>query len=188
MERRWILGGLLIGTGIGLAAVATRRPKLRADTRLLLIGDSLAAGLHQHMRQLAGEEGIAYEGRGVVGSRMDQWVKDPWLPQHLASFQPTMILVSLGTNDAALGPNAVARQADDFYRLYAMLLDSGADVMWIGPPTLPFPDAGIPDMIRNEVRYYFESEDLDIPRAPDHLHPTAAGYAGWAGAIWRWLT
>jgi lysophospholipase L1-like esterase len=187
-DRRWILGGLLIGTGVGLAALATRRPKLRDDTRLLLIGDSLAVGLDSHMRQMAVEEGIAYEGRGISGSRIDQWADDPWLDQTLRDFQPTMVLVSLGTNDEALGPGAVDRQAHDFIALYDKLLSSGADVMWIGPPDLPFESAGIADMIRDNVRYYFESEDYDIPRGPDDLHPTAAGYAGWAGAIWRWLT
>ncbi len=36
--------------------------------------------------------------------------------------------------------------------------------------------------------FYFHSEKLEMPRGPDNLHPTARGYAGWAGAIWHWLS
>jgi lysophospholipase L1-like esterase len=189
MDRRWLLGGLLIGTGIGLAALATRRPKITGATRLLLFGDSLAVGLDPHMRQLAAEVGVeAYTGRGVVGSRIDQWDDSAWLDETLASFQPTLILVSLGTNDEATSPGAVERQEPHLTALLDKLHASGAEIVWIGPPSLPFPRQGVADMIRASVPYYFDSEQLDIPRSPDHLHPNAAGYAGWAGAIWRWLT
>lgn len=193
MDKRWLLGGLLIAGGIGLAAAATRRPKVTDRSRVLVFGDSLAVGLNPQLKQLANETGVeAYAGKGVVGSRLDQWAKDNWLDgwldQQLADFHPTLILVSLGTNDEDLGAGAATRQAPYLEKLLDKLAASGADVVWIGPPTLPFPRQGVADMIRKDVPYYFESEWLDIPRGPDDLHPTAAGYAGWAGSIWQWLT
>jgi lysophospholipase L1-like esterase len=189
VHRRWLLGGLLIVGGVGLVAVATRRPKVTEKTRLLLIGDSLAVGLNTHMREMATDEGLdAYAGKGIVGSRIDQWAHDPWLDEELVAFLPNLILVSLGTNDEALGPGADAHQAAALETLMEKLRATGAEIVWIGPPSLPFPRAGVSDMIRNEAPYYFASETLDIPRGPDGLHPTAAGYAGWAGAIWRWLS
>jgi lysophospholipase L1-like esterase len=193
VDKRWLLGGILIGAGIGLVAVATRRPKLSANSRVLLFGDSLAVGLNPQFKQLADEAGVAaYTGKGVVGSRINQWSQDSWLDgwldETLASFQPNLILVSLGTNDEATSPGAVDREAPNFAALLDKLHATGAEIVWIGHPTLPFPTQGISDMIRANVPYYFESEKLDIPRSPDHLHPNAAGYAGWAGAIWRWLT
>jgi lysophospholipase L1-like esterase len=44
-------------------------------------------------------------------------------------------------------------------------------------------------MLKAEIpsRDYFPSDQLAIPRGPDGIHPTARGYAGWAGAIWQWL-
>jgi lysophospholipase L1-like esterase len=174
---------------VGLVAAATRRPKITDKTRLLLIGDSMAVGLNTHMRELAADEGVAaYDGKGIVGTRIDQWAHDGWLDDELATFQPTLILVSLGTNDEAMGPGAAEHQAPALEELLGKLRDSGAEIVWIGPPALPFARQGVSDMARSEAPYYFASETLDIPRGPDGLHPTAAGYAGWAGAIWRWLS
>lgn len=189
MQRRWLLGGILIVGGVGLLRSATARPRVGPTTRLLVIGDSLAVGLQPHLRQLSEEAGVAdYSARGLVGSRLDQWARDPWLAAELVRFRPTLVLVSLGTNDAAIGPDAAERQQDALVELVGKLRESGADIAWVGPPTLPFPDGGIPDLIRGQVKAYFPSEDYEIPRAPDELHPTASGYAGWAGAIWQWLT
>lgn len=187
-DRRWLFGGLLLAGSVGLAAAATRRRLLREETRLLLIGDSLAQGLLPHMRTLAGEEGIsAFDGRGIVGSRIDQWSRSAWLDEALGTFQPTLVLISLGTNDEATSPGAVEREADDLALLISKVEATGAAVAWIGPPALPFPRQGVSDLIRQSVRYYFPSEELEIPRAPDGLHPNVSGYAGWAGAIWSWL-
>ena len=189
MDKRWLLGGLLIVGGVGLVAAATRRPKVGDKSRVLLFGDSMAVGLDPHMRSLATEAGVEdYAGHGIVGTRLDEWASSDWLTSELESFQPTLILVSLGTNDEKLGPGAADRQAPYFDALLEKLLATGADLVWIGPPELPFPRAGVSDMIRQKVPYYFASETLDIPRGPDSLHPNAAGYAGWAGAIWRWLS
>jgi lysophospholipase L1-like esterase len=189
VDRRWLLGGLLIVGGVGLVAAATRRPKVSEKSRVLVIGDSMAVGLIPHIRELADETGVeAFDGNGIVGTRIDQWAVDPWLDQELESFAPTLILVSLGTNDEAMGPGAADRQAGPLEELLAKLHDTGADIVWIGPPSLPFPRQGVADMIRHDVPYYFASENLDIPRGPDNLHPNAVGYAGWAGELWRWLS
>lgn len=158
------------------------------ETRLLFIGDSMAQGLAPHVENLAHDEGIAaFAARGIVGTRLDQWAKDPWLDAELQSFSPTLVLVSLGTNDEAMGAGAADRQSSAFEALLAKISASGAEVAWVGPPSLPFPRHGVSDMIRARVPHYFASESLDIPRAPDGLHPNVSGYAGWAGAIWQWL-
>lgn len=191
VDRRWLYGGLLLGAGIGVARIITLHPHVRDSTRLLLLGDSLAVGLSPHVRDLATEIGVPYLGAGVVGSRIDQWLTSRWLTDSLREFEPTLALVILGTNDAfsslsveALGENQ-----------RALLAKLGAvEVVWIGAPTLPeryggrAPHVELLDTIREGAPYYYPSHELDIPRGPDGLHPTARGYAGWAGAIWDWLT
>lgn len=189
VDRRWLLGGLLIAGGVGLVAAATRRPKLSEKSRVLLIGDSMAVGLDPHMRELAEESGIeAYASRAIVGTRIDQWAASAALDKELESFQPTLILVSLGTNDEALGEGAADRQELYLDELLEKLQATGAEVVWILPPALPFPTHGVTELIREKAPFYFTSDRLDIPRSPDGLHPNAAGYAGWSGAIWRWLS
>jgi len=189
VDRRWLLGGLLIAGGVGLVAAATRRPKVSEKSRVLLIGDSMAVGLNPHMRELAIEAGVdGYFGRGVSGSRIDQWAASAELDKDLEDFHPTLILVALGTNDEALGEGAADRQELYLEELLEKLYATGADVVWIGPPSLPFVRHGVSDLIRDKSPFYFESESLDIPRGPDRLHPSAAGYAGWSGAVWRWLS
>jgi len=180
--------------GVGVIRVITAHPKLRADSRILLIGDSLAQGLNPQLKALARDERVTYEGRGISGSRIDQWAKNPWLDQTLASYQPTLILVSLGTNDAYMQGDVWERQRPALERLLDKLEASGAEVVWITPPTLPVVhngmrvDAGFLDTLSREAPNVFDSTALNIPRGPDGLHPNVAGLAGWAGALWAWLS
>lgn len=190
MDRRWVYGGIVVAAGVGLVKLLGRGPKVDADTRLMLMGDSLAVGMTVPFRSLAAEQRIPFQSLAVSGSRIDQWAHSKKLQRALASFRPTLVLVSLGTNDEYLRGDAVARQRPYFEDLLKMLRDSGAEIAWIGPPTLPKPASnGITPMLEAAIpsSHYFHSEQLALPRGPDKLHPTTRGYAGWAGAIWQWL-
>jgi lysophospholipase L1-like esterase len=191
-NRRWIYLGLGLAAGYGLVRLIWA-PRLRpGETRLLLIGDSLAVGLAPYLRDLSGRERIAFASLAKVGTRIDQWAASSDLQNLLASFRPNMILVSLGTNDEYLqGADAVERQRAALRRLVVLLMKASPQfIIWIGPPTLPKATNGIVPMLKAEIpsRDYFPSEQLVIPRGPDGIHPTARGYAGWAGAIWHWLS
>jgi lysophospholipase L1-like esterase len=192
VDRRWIFGGLLIAGGVGVVRAVTAHPRLHRDTRLLFFGDSLAQGLSPHLRDLATETGVPYVGTGVVGSRIDQWTSSQWLGEQLVTLQPTLVLVALGTNDAysRLSPEAVAASAE----LLLSRIPESAEVVWVGVPALPAkygansPSQEVLEAIVEVAPSYFPSHGLEIPRGPDGLHPSAAGYAGWAGAIWDWLS
>lgn len=193
MDRRWLLGGVLLAGGFGFIRALTYRPKLESDSRLLLIGDSLAQGLLQYFRGFASDAGLAYVGIGLPGTRVDQWLLSERLSQKLAEFKPTLVLVSLGTNDAYsnISPAAVKKNTE---ALVEKIKSSGAQVIWIGAPAMPETYDGRPlheetlQAIKSVAPYYFPSEEYVIPRGPDSLHPSVQGYAGWAGAIWQWLT
>ena len=201
MDRRWLLGGLLIAGGVGVARAVTRRPKFDEDSRVLLIGDSLAVGMRPHFQSLAAEAGIPFEARAVGGTRVDQWIDSNRLLEILRTFQPTHVLISLGTNDAYTP--LVAHDVEEHAReLVDIIQEAGAHPIWIGAPDLPTPipcsvpcPGGMFDLradtleaIEDAAPYYFDSTDYEIPRSPDRIHPTAAGYAGWAGVVWNWLT
>lgn len=209
MDRRWLLGGLLLAGGIGLVAAVRRRPKLTEHSRLLMFGDSMAQGLDPHMKALAKESGIPYFAAAVPGTRIDQWAASQKLDQYLAEFQPTLTLVALGTNDAYLPGDVWQKQAPHLQTLLEKLRTfsnanvndaagphyaAGTEIIWIGPPPLPATHLGMSlntdflEALAKAVPHYFPSDELDIPRGPDGLHPSAAGFAGWAGRIWASLT
>lgn len=188
-KRLWIWTGLVLVAGVGLAVSASAAPPpksvLAPGTRLLLIGDSLAVGLATPLGQIAQESGVTLKTDARSGTRIDQWANQPWLASVVASFRPTVILVSLGTNDMKLADPATT-QKPFLIRLAALLRGTGARVVWIAPPTMPFPDKGVQALIRTSGFPVFGSEALTIPRTSDGIHPTAAGYAGFAGSVWRW--
>lgn len=195
MNKAVAIGAALLGLGIlGLASKASPlkgglMPTTPArPARLLLVGDSLAVGLRAPLAALAASAGVPFEGHGVVSTRIDQWATDAKLDQYLATFKPTHVLVSLGTNDEKVGTGWAAKEAPKLHALLDKIAKSGAEVLWIGPPTLPFTRVGVSDMVRGLVPKYFPSELLQIERSPDQLHPTAAGYSSWAAQIWKWVT
>lgn len=194
----WIYSGLAVAAGVGLVVAATPsspgpqpgspppppKPRLGPGSRLLLVGDSFAQGLAPPLGELSKGLGVAFRADGRLGTRIAQWAAQPWLGADL-SWAPTMVLVSLGTNDMKLPQPAVEQAA--LGQLAARLKSSAARVVWLNPPTMPFPDRGVRQMIAKTGLEVFHSEALPLPRGPDGIHPTVSGYAGWAGALWRWV-
>lgn len=185
--------GLGVVAGVGLLrALWPARPRVvSGQTRLLLVGDSLAVGLGPPLRALSKDQSVAFEQLAKESTRIDQWAGSQKLTEKLQVFKPTLVLVSLGTNDEYMTGDAAKRQAPFLEQLLQKLGAAGAEVGWIGPPQLPKPASnGITALLQARIQasHYFHSEALQIPRGPDRLHPTLKGYAGWAGMIWQWLS
>jgi len=204
-SKQWLYAGLLLVAGLGMVRLVNG-PRVKKGMRVLLIGDSLAVGMAPYFATLAKEAGVTFKAMATIGTRIDQWASNADLKKLLETFQPELVLVSLGTNDSFMqGKDVVTKQQAQLEKLYALLTQwprskdygLGPDhVVWIGPPALPKPpNPGISKMIQDAAGgtlsprfFYFHSEKLNMPRGPDNLHPTARGYAGWAGAIWHWLS
>jgi len=202
-SRQWVYAGLVLMAGIGMVRLLSGA-RIRKGMRALLIGDSLAVGMAPFFSVLAKEAGVDFKALATVGTRIDQWASSAELKQLLGTFQPQLILVSLGTNDSFMqGGDVVQKQQAQLEKLLAILTQwpraggiGPEHIVWIGPPVLPNPpNLGIAKMIQDNAgsalspHYsYFHSERLQLPRGPDKLHPTARGYAGWAGAVWHWLS
>lgn len=179
--------------GVGAIKLLTSRPKLSENSRVLIIGDSLARGMTPHFKNMAEEAEIPLLSIAVNGTRVDQWADSPELAAALIEFDPSHVFVSLGTNDAYSNKDPV-EVAEEVQALVELIEETEAHVIWIGVPTLPPISNGSPlhedilDAIQATAPNYYDSTELTIPRAPDLIHPTVSGYAGWAGAIWNWLT
>lgn len=209
-SRAWIYVGLGAAalTAVGLVELLSG-PTLRPGDRVMLIGDSLAVGLATPLGALAKDKGLAFLALGTVGTRIDQWAQSQPLKDALASFQPTVVLISLGTNDAYMlsPPDVGVRQAP---YMDALLTTIGSGwvhtddyglgpraIVWIAPPTLPpaaISLAPVRALIADQSTLLhkrvsiFPSDRLSLARGPDGIHPVVSAYAAWAGAIWQWLT
>ncbi len=195
----WILGGLAVAAGVGLVVVSrstasvlpgappppkqvTSKKRIFPGARILLVGDSLAVGLGVPMTKMASDFGASLSKGGIVGTTISDWDKSVMTQ---SDPPPTLVLLSIGTNDMKMSSPAGEKQ--HLTSLLSKLGSGGADVVIIGPPTMPFPDRGVREMLASSGASIFPSEALSIPRGPDGIHPTAKGYSGWAGAIWSWL-
>lgn len=214
-NRAWIYVGLGAATltAVGLVELLGS-PTLRPGDRLMLVGDSLAVGLTAPLGALCQDNGIPFQAIAIVGTRIDQWAQSQPLTDALAAFQPTIVLISLGTNDAYMQPSPGqdigARQAPYMDQLlskieqYVHTTDYGLGpraIVWISPPTLPPAAVSLPSVMNlieseHQIAFpkikprvaFFPTQSLDLPRGPDGIHPVARGYALWAGKIWQWLT
>jgi len=202
--KAWIYAGLVLAGGVGAAAAVSSigRPLLKKGDRILFVGDSLSVGLNRPIKALAQEAGYEYAHIGKVGSFTSLWANESaeggQFTTLLRTFKPTLVLVSLGTNDEWIPKNNPSKQVLSLQkphvdRLVAKIQSLGARIAWIGPPQhnyVPAPDfrAYIQKLVGKGS--YFHSERYTIPRQPppDNVpHPTVRGYALWAGVIWRWL-
>ena len=162
-----------------------------SSARVLLIGDSLVGdapsnGLQKRMAELATACGTPFHARGVVGSHVTQWASDSWLLPELEQSTPTVVLISMGTNDFQRTDPANVQAG--VTKLASKVRAYGARLLWICPPVMPLADKiGVRDMWKAEVGTdWYPSELLTIPRAGDGIHPTPAGYKQFAEAIWPW--
>ena len=198
ITKAWIYGGIIVGAGIGIARILERGALVKRGGRLMLVGDSLSVGLAPPLKAVAVESGVSFVHVGETGTRIDQWssnstVQGIKLNQTLASFAPTLILVSLGTNDEYLKKygtaDVLAKQKPYIDALMVKLKATGAEVAWIGPPTNAYQSPELRAYLASVVgkSRYFPSEKYTLPRQQDGLHPTVAGYAGWTGLIWQWV-
>ncbi len=156
-------------------------PRLQARGRLLLTGAPVGTGLIPALRALAADQKIAFEAslplvpQGVPSPPTEVWASRPELPRVLGSFRPTVLAIVL--DPPAADPAARARQVRAHQQLLTLGQQASAAVAWIGSPFTTALD-----------RSCFPTNALQLSRGPDGVSLTVAGYAGWAGAFWQWLS
>lgn len=173
---RWkhVAVGSVLGA-VAAVGVLLLRNSSDPPTRVALIGDSYAVGLGPELKKLL----PSFEYEGFEGTNSAQWANrsapcgscGAWL----AGFKPTLVLVSLGTNDKPVD----ARNYQDIVR---RLHGLGAHVVWIEPP------AGVDGL--NEARDAIARlgvRTIPATTAPVYgshpKHPNQAGYRAWAAEI-----
>jgi lysophospholipase L1-like esterase len=174
-----------------LATMGATSPTPQSARRALLVGDSLAAGLARPMRDRLRAAGGDLTSRAINGSTIDQWAHGSALAESLAQATPALTLVSLGTNDLATKPADYKRPL--VAAIVARIRAAGSAVAWFLPPRMPFADrGGLRALLAAELARLavpaFPSDALELPRGPDGIHPTPAGFDLWAARIIEWLS
>lgn len=191
------VGALIIGAGIAywlwrkMRSETRSRPPPRGQN-ILLIGDSLAVGLGKPLLELARRDGATLSPLGVGGTRIPTWARGTKLTDAMLD-RRSLVLVSLGTNDAAGNDQSIEDLPKDIAALLDRLEARGARVIWIAPPDMPtLPRVGrvrllIFDAVQDHPNAEYMPATYDPPRTSDHIHPTPAGYNAWAVHIWMWI-
>lgn len=205
-NRAWLLAGLAVAAGVGIATLLDRpRVKLGKASRILLVGDSLAQGLDPHLRAFAKESGYPYLAAHEVGSPIRYWT-GARLAAALEQSKATLAIVVLGTNDLA-GKRTAEQLYADAGHLLSQLAQFprpdegfclGVDVLWVSPLSgmlgaHPAASGALEESVLTPPEScgkveWFDSAALDIKTGGDGVHPVASGYASWAGAIWKRLS
>ncbi len=199
MNTRYVWGLVgLGGLGAAIAGFLARRAKTpkfvpAAPSSILLVGDSLGVGLAEPLKSL----GLPLSSIAKEGTTIAYWLSLGKADlEHALKSKPTWVFVSLGTNDAYDSTNtpAKASAATSSFLDLCFGVGAGAQVFWIGPPSLPTSygrrqlDRSIIDAIqqmveRTSASIWLDNAVVNIPRQGDQLHPTGPGYTAWAKLI-----
>ena len=187
--------------------------------RVLLMGDSLGVGVGPLLEKELRAQGIAdFKNISVGGKNIAQFsdnrhAEGKSLEKALAEYKPSIVFVSLGTNDETIrrikggdpryftaanlaknlvGPNfSVAKQRRKAIARLAGKL-SGVQTIFIGPPvsdpTLWPMDREFRDLLASTWSgNYFSTEAVAPQKCSDRIHLTGSGYKSWASDIARWV-
>lgn len=187
--------------------------------RVLLMGDSLGVGVGPLLEKELRAQGIAdFKNISVGGKNIAQFSDNSYaegksLEKALAEYKPTIVFISLGTNDEAIrrikggdpryftaanlaknlvGPNfSVAKQRRKAIARLAGKL-SGVQTVFIGPPasdpTLWPMDREFRELLASTWSgNYFSTEAVAPQKCSDRIHLTGSGYKSWASDIARWV-
>lgn len=201
-----LIGGAALGAlGALLFGRKKRSPLVSPGQRVVLIGDSLGVGLRKPLASLAEASRVELFPQACGGTMIRQWTKErtAYPPHDTASTRrcdfglgyvrdarPDVVLISLGTNDAYAPVATIQDELGDVRALVQAIRQMGATPVWVDPPHLAkAPHEGqMRQLIATADVVHFPSYELGIEMGGDAIHPTGAGYARWADALWTWLT
>ena len=151
---------------------------------LFIFGDSMTFNLALRMADYAKQNGHQINSVNWDSSNTKIWADSDTLLYYLNKFKPTMVFISLGSNELYF-KNPESR-APYIKRIIEMI--DTVPYVWIGPPNWK-EDTGLNDMLERLCApgSFFRSAGMDFERKADHVHPTRKSSALWVDSIMRWL-
>ncbi len=168
------------------APAAAPAADLPVGTKVLQVGDSFAAALGIELGKRLKAAGVRTSLEYKTASYVPTWAFGPELPKLISSYQPDLVLVTLGANELEIPEPA--QRVGAVQRLVKKLGDRPC--VWILPP-LWKQDTGLMQVIKDNSApcKVLDSSALvkHLPRGPDHIHPSTQGREVWAEAVFQWL-
>lgn len=168
-----------------------------AAERIMLIGDSQAFLLKEELGLHARAAGHQFASVPIAGSTLIQWATpktDRWdirrERQLVRQFHPTVLLVSLGSNDAYMGERVIRNEPPYLDRLQRWFVSLDARVVWLTPPHLVKAVKGLElfvQMIKQNGQVVLDGRACPVTYWSDRLHPDQPGQQRWADWIWKGL-
>ncbi len=156
-------------------------------SRILHFGDShVASGLKSTLARYFREAGATFRQEGWAGSRSKSWIASGRLKKLVSAFRPTVVLVTLGTNEMTTSEPMRHR---NWIRAIIRRL-KGTVCYWMGPPPLIDDKYGYNEMAEEAVKpcRYFDSRILDMkPRKDGTFHLTRKEGVVWGDKVWHWM-
>jgi len=161
-------------------------------TRVFVIGDSHSVLLGPAVVDAARGLGWSLVGKvSRIGWSTARYVSDDsWLPALVAA-RPDVVVVVLGTNDAAVSQQAYAEQLRTM--VDGIKFAGAKDIVWVGPPSVQKPDidARIERIAPWQQSFlpqmgvtWIDSRPMTYGgQAADGVHFTRAGYQVWASSL-----
>lgn len=158
-------------------------PLALAGRRVLLVGDSMGEGIAPALQRKVEAAGGRFISAPEQSSTIIWWQGSGKLRALISEHRPDVIFIALGSNELFV-KDAESRAAI----VRAMVSEIGRrEAYWIGPPSWKPGSRLVPVIEENfQPGHFYNSEDLNVPRAPDGKHPTAQGYERWVDLIWSW--
>jgi lysophospholipase L1-like esterase len=152
---------------------------------VLVLGDSMAdAGFSQRMAAKVKARGGTLESDAWTSASTTTWARGDRLDKLLARVKPTHVFVVLGANEVFIpNPDVLAPNVRTIVGKVA-----AQPCVWVTPP-LWKGETGIVAVEKAHAApcRFFDSSTLAIARRKDGIHPTDAGGADWADAVWTAL-
>lgn len=167
-------------------SAAPSAEELPSGTRVLQVGDSFADALGKELGKLLKAAGLRTSLETKTPSYIGDWAYGPHLKQLLASYDPDLVLITLGANELEIP--APEQRVVPVQRLVTSL--GGRPCVWILPP-LWKQDTGVMQVIKDNAKpcQVLDSSALvpNLARGRDHIHPSTEGRLRWATAVFDWL-
>jgi hypothetical protein len=154
--------------------------------RILLTGDSMTERLLFSLIKYCKHNQHEFLAIPIYSSTTQSLAQSDTLDKLINKFQPTLILLTLGSNELFIPKIKVERAK---YVETILQKFKNCKFIWIGPPNWA-KDTGINDLIISYVgkNRFFDSRYLTLARDKDGAHPTFQAGKFWADTLAQWVT